>query len=95
MLNQKCTVASDFVAEQLKLQLCLIDFKTGHKVSLTIDITCLHRGLYPSESLVSVTDAPESILDEVVKAVGDLKAGHSRIIRLCKCVIQVFQASSM
>ncbi|OVA19737.1 hypothetical protein BVC80_9059g60 [Macleaya cordata] len=83
--------------EQLDLQLHFIDFKTGCKVTLTLDMTSLNRGVYPSEILpshlqthISGTQSPVTQLlsAEILAAVGGLKAGRSRIIRLCRCVSQ-------
>ncbi|XP_026379523.1 uncharacterized protein LOC113274320 [Papaver somniferum] len=36
-------------ADQLDLQLQFIDCKTGHIVTLTLDMTCLKQGVYPME----------------------------------------------
>ncbi|KAF8409776.1 hypothetical protein HHK36_005855 [Tetracentron sinense] len=89
--------------EQLDLQLCFLDFKSGMKVILTLDISCLNCGIYPSEIIPSQlqsrtstteTPLPQSLSTEITAAVGNLKSGFSRIIRLCRCVSKVVQASS-
>ncbi|KHG03782.1 60 kDa chaperonin [Gossypium arboreum] len=59
------------------------------------------RGVYPSEILphhlqtsTTRTDdlhCPLSI--EIKAAISNLRAGYSRIIRLCRCVTQVLQSS--
>ncbi|KAK9284775.1 hypothetical protein L1049_023952 [Liquidambar formosana] len=90
-------------AEQLDLQLCFVDFKSGRKVTLTLDMTCLKCGVYPMEILPSQLQAPaagtqksapQSLLAEIRAAVESLRVGYSRIVRLCRCVSQVVQASS-
>ncbi|KAI3939341.1 hypothetical protein MKW98_022209 [Papaver atlanticum] len=85
--------------DQLDLQLQFIDFKTGCKVTLTLDMTSLQRGVYPSEILPSQfqTNSPVSQLPsaEILSEVGALQAGHSRIIRLCRCVSHVLKARNI
>ncbi|KAI3991503.1 hypothetical protein MKX01_006805 [Papaver californicum] len=85
--------------DQLDLQLQFIDFKTGCKVTLTLDMTSLQRGVYPSEILPSQlqTNSPASQLPsaEILSEVGTLQAGHSRIIRLCRCVSHVLKARNI
>ncbi|MCL7050994.1 hypothetical protein MKW94_012701 [Papaver nudicaule] len=85
--------------DQLDLQLQFIDFKTGCRVTLTLDMTSLQRGVYPSEILPSQlqTNSPASQLPsaKILSEVGALQAGHSRIIRLCRCVSQVLKARNI
>lgn len=85
--------------DQLDLQLQFIDFKTGCKVTLTLDMTSLQRGVYPSEILPSQfqTNSPVSQLPsaEILSEVGALQAGHSRITRLCRCVSHVLKARNI
>ncbi|PPS07043.1 hypothetical protein GOBAR_AA13615 [Gossypium barbadense] len=88
-------------AKQLDLQLAFIDFESGVKLIMSLDMTCLNCGVYPSEILphhlqtsTSRTDdlhCPLSI--EIKAAISNLRAGYSRIIRLCRCVTQVLQSS--
>ncbi|KAL2458296.1 uncharacterized protein Fot_55773 [Forsythia ovata] len=89
--------------EQLHLQLCFIKFISVRKVTLTLDLSCLKRGIYPSEALPShlaaPVDGPQSSLSkpalaEIRDSVKRLSAGYMRIFRLCKCVSEVLQASS-
>ncbi|KAJ4976588.1 hypothetical protein NE237_001694 [Protea cynaroides] len=90
--------------EQLNLRLCFIHFKTGMKVILILDTSCLNHGLYPSDvvpSLVSTdihgVETPVSpslslsLSPEITVAVNRLKAGHARVIRLCSCKSYLFQ----
>ncbi|KAH1108401.1 hypothetical protein J1N35_012169 [Gossypium stocksii] len=88
-------------AKQLDLQLAFIDFESGVKLIMSLDLTCLNCGVYPSEILphhlqtsTTRTDdlhCPLSI--EIKAAISNLRAGYSRIIRLCRCVTQVLQSS--
>ncbi|CAA0808413.1 Unknown protein [Striga hermonthica] len=93
-------------AEQLHLVLCFFNFTSGRKVNLTLDISCLKRGIYPSEivplQLVSPGDrevvlstSTQPILDDIKEAVKDVKTGYKRVLRLCKCVSQVVRASTL
>ncbi|XP_038703676.1 uncharacterized protein LOC119999928 isoform X1 [Tripterygium wilfordii] len=86
-------------AEQLDLELRFTDFSFGRKVSLTLDMTCLKRGIYPSENLayqlqISNAKTLESLDQRFAAEIDHLKVGYSRIIRLCKCVSQVMQSLS-
>ncbi|OMO89665.1 hypothetical protein COLO4_19656 [Corchorus olitorius] len=89
-------------AEQLDLQLAFFDFDSGANVMMTLDMTCLKCGVYPSEILPYDIQTPTAGLrklqlrplsDEIKAALGNLRAGYSRIIRLCRCVSQVMQSS--
>uniref|UniRef100_A0A5B6Z9T7 Uncharacterized protein n=1 Tax=Davidia involucrata TaxID=16924 RepID=A0A5B6Z9T7_DAVIN len=89
--------------EQLDLQLCFIDFKSGGKVMLTLDMSCLNRGVYPLEMIPSQLEAPadvsqkllsQPLLAEIRAAVHSLRVGYLRIIRLCRCVSHVIEAWS-
>ncbi|XVF31940.1 hypothetical protein REPUB_Repub17cG0038200 [Reevesia pubescens] len=89
-------------AKQLDLQLAFIDFDSGVKVMMTLDMTCLNCGVYPSEIQPYHFETPSAgtenlqyrpLLAEIKTAVGNLRAGYSRIIRLCRCVSQVVQSS--
>ncbi|XP_077237549.1 uncharacterized protein LOC143879198 isoform X2 [Tasmannia lanceolata] len=84
---------------RLDLQLCFVDFKSGRKATLILDMTDLNCALYPSEILPSqlqiqtsgTQTAPSSLSSEIKDAIQSLKAGHSMILRLCQCVSQVVQ----
>ncbi|GLT51131.1 hypothetical protein SLA2020_245610 [Shorea laevis] len=90
-------------ADQLDLQLTFIDFGSGRKLMIDLDMTCLGSGVYPTEVLpsrlqASIAGAETSLcqpLSAVMKAAVDgLRVGYSRILRLCQCVSQVLQALS-
>ncbi|XP_048435238.1 uncharacterized protein LOC103951819 isoform X2 [Pyrus x bretschneideri] len=85
-------------AEQLDLKLCFLNFKSGRQVALTLDVTCLKSGIYPSEILPHQIQAsesavekplPESLLAEIRAAADCLDSGYTRIMRLCKCISNV------
>ncbi|KAA3474769.1 Cytochrome P450 [Gossypium australe] len=86
-------------AKQLDLQFAFIDFDSGVKVTMTLDMTCLNCGVYPSDILpyqlqTSATGTENLTLSAEIKAaVGNLRSGYSRIIRICRCVSQVIQSS--
>ncbi|KAI3457695.1 hypothetical protein Pfo_014358 [Paulownia fortunei] len=89
--------------EQLDLMLCFFNFNSGRKVILTLDMSCLKRGIYPSEilplqlalSVDSQKCSPSGpIFDEIKEAVKGVRTGYMRILRLCRCVSQVVQAST-
>ncbi|KAK4341783.1 hypothetical protein RND71_037599 [Anisodus tanguticus] len=87
--------------EKLELQLHFMNFNTGKKVKLTLDMSCLNRGVYPSEVVpsqfaalaVPAEHSDDPLLGEIRDAVKSLRAGYMRIIRLCDCISQVVQAS--
>ncbi|XP_009620239.1 uncharacterized protein [Nicotiana tomentosiformis] len=87
--------------EELELQLHFVNFNTGKKVKLTLDMSCLNRGVYPSEVVPSQFAAlavrsehsDHALLGEIRDAVKSLRAGYMRIIRLCDCISRVVQAS--
>ncbi|XP_057505992.1 uncharacterized protein LOC130789283 [Actinidia eriantha] len=89
--------------ERLELHLHFIDFKSGRKVALALNMSCLKWGIYPSEAIpyllegpaiASRKQLPEPLSAEIRAVTQTLKAGYSRIIRLCRCVSQVVQAWS-
>ncbi|XP_073142523.1 uncharacterized protein [Henckelia pumila] len=89
--------------EQLVLKLCFYSFVAEKKVILELDMSCLKRGVYPSDILpfqiamppdVKKCSSSESILDEIKDALKSLKTGYLRILRICSCVSQVVQAAS-
>ncbi|KAM6568311.1 hypothetical protein CsatB_016296 [Cannabis sativa] len=106
ILNEKVSamtgLCSCFAGQQLSLQLCFINFHTGGKVALTLDVTCLNSGVYPSEILPYEVQDPKTdsqksrpVENEIRSAAENLEVGYMRILRLCRCVSQVLQASSM
>lgn len=85
--------------ERLDLILCFFNFNSGRKVSLTFDLSCLKRGIYPSEVLPLPIDSHANspsgnIIDKVEDAVKHVRNGYMRIVRLCECVSRVVQAST-
>ncbi|KAL6999851.1 hypothetical protein U1Q18_001007 [Sarracenia purpurea var. burkii] len=89
--------------ERLELHLHFINFKSGRKVALIIDMSCLKWGVYPSEVIPSQFEGPLNVsgkltpdphTTEITAAVRGLRFGYLRIIRLCKCVSQVVQSWS-
>ncbi|KAK1405690.1 hypothetical protein POM88_005295 [Heracleum sosnowskyi] len=98
----QCTFCSETV-EQLNLQLHFINLKSGKRAIFTFDLSCLKRGVYPSEIIPLIMEAPagdeekfcsEQLLAEVRAAVQSLRVGYLRIIRACRCISQVFEASN-
>lgn len=62
-----------------------------------------NRGVYPSEIIPLIMEAPaddkqkfctEQLLSEVKAAVQSLRVGYLRILRACRCISQVFEASN-
>ncbi|GFQ07108.1 hypothetical protein PHJA_002854900 [Phtheirospermum japonicum] len=89
--------------ERLDLVLCFFNFTSGRKVNFTLDMSCLKRGIYPSEVVPLQSASPgdsesslssEPIFDEIKVAVKGVKMGYLRILRLCKRVSQVVRAST-
>lgn len=87
--------------QQLDLLLSFIDFYSGKKVKVTLDMTCLKCGAYPLEVLPSqIYDhasgeqkpLPSSLVDEIRTAAESVRVGYSRISRLCRCISQAIQA---
>ncbi|KAL0451229.1 UNVERIFIED_CONTAM: hypothetical protein Slati_1101000 [Sesamum latifolium] len=84
--------------EQLDLMLCFFNFNSGRKVFLTLDMSCLKRGIYPSDVLPLQLPEPVNsqkctlsgrIIDEISDAVKGVRIGYMRILRLCMCISQV------
>ncbi|KZV31364.1 hypothetical protein F511_05468 [Dorcoceras hygrometricum] len=89
--------------EQLVLKLRFNNFIAAKKVILELDMSCLKRGIYPSDILPFQIALPtgvqkcswsELIFDEIEDALKVLEIGYMRIMRLCSCVSQVVQAAS-
>ncbi|KAI3769511.1 hypothetical protein L6452_00617 [Arctium lappa] len=81
------------LAEQLELELCFFDSKHRRKATITLDTSCLRRGIYPSEIIPSQIDiaveepqSSASLKDEIASALQDLKVGYLRIQQLCRCI---------
>uniref|UniRef100_I1Q3J0 Knl1 C-terminal RWD domain-containing protein n=1 Tax=Oryza glaberrima TaxID=4538 RepID=I1Q3J0_ORYGL len=73
---------------QLALSLCFMSFKSGKRISFTIDMTDLNRAVYPSELLINVREAQTTVaqpsLDEFMSSLRDLQSGRLMILRLCR-----------
>ncbi|KAK3184576.1 hypothetical protein Dsin_031862 [Dipteronia sinensis] len=85
-------------ADQLDLQLTFIDFDSGRRVTVILDMACLNRGVYPSEILphqlhIPTTGTQKSLSAEIKVAIDNLPIGYSRILRLCRCISEVLQSS--
>nr|XP_025667716.1 uncharacterized protein LOC112766080 isoform X4 [Arachis hypogaea] len=86
--------------EQLDLLLFFIDFRSGKKVKVTLDMTCLRcSGVYPVSILpCRIHDAASgeqkspSLVAEIRTAVKTVSVGYSRIMRLSRCISQVVHA---
>uniref|UniRef100_A0A803LSN4 Uncharacterized protein n=1 Tax=Chenopodium quinoa TaxID=63459 RepID=A0A803LSN4_CHEQI len=88
---------------KLDLQLCFTDFNNGARVALSIDITCLNRGIYPAQVVPYEVQGKAArrhrsfqlLLDNISSAVRGVRCGHMRIISLCRCVSRTIQANCM
>ncbi|PIA26406.1 hypothetical protein AQUCO_09300006v1 [Aquilegia coerulea] len=80
----------------LELEFCFVDFKTGNKVKLILDVTCLNCGVYPLDlnSRISIIETVESLSSEIEAAIKAPKAGCLMILRLCRSVSQVVHTTS-
>ncbi|XP_020555090.1 uncharacterized protein LOC105178718 isoform X2 [Sesamum indicum] len=83
---------------QLNLMLSYFNFNSGRKVILTLDMSCLKRGIYPSDVLPLQLPEPVNsqkcllsgrTIDEISDAVKGVRSGYMRILRLCRCISQV------
>lgn len=104
--NLTCTSFRSTSVEQLELHLHFIDFNSGRRAVLSIDMSCLKWGIYPSDAVPAVPPQlegppdvsrkllPEPQLAEIRAAVQSLRVGYSRIIRLCRCVSELVQTWS-
>ncbi|XP_019431938.1 PREDICTED: uncharacterized protein LOC109339029 isoform X2 [Lupinus angustifolius] len=87
--------------QQLDLELSFIEFYSGKKVKVTLDLTCLKCAVYPVEVLPSQIydpagaeqkSLPSSFVAEIRTAAESVKVGYSRVTRLCRCISQTVQA---
>ncbi|XP_052107814.1 uncharacterized protein LOC107458421 isoform X3 [Arachis duranensis] len=88
--------------EKLDLLLFFIDFRSGKKVKVTLDMTCLRCGVYPVSILpCRIHDAASgeqkspSLVAEIRTAVKTVSVGYSRIMRLSRCISQVVHACTL
>nr|GEY95391.1 hypothetical protein [Tanacetum cinerariifolium] len=86
------------INERLDLELSFFDSNSRKKATVTLNTSCLKRGIYPSEIVACKIDVPvdelqnsstQTLSAEISAAVKDLRVGFSRIIRLCRCVSQL------
>ncbi|KAH9609073.1 hypothetical protein KSS87_021833 [Heliosperma pusillum] len=90
-------------AGKLDLQLCFTDFRSGARVTLTLDITCLNRGVYPSQILpyevqgmtARNQDIFESLVEDIRTSVQGVRSGFMRIISICRCVSRMIETGGM
>ncbi|KAL5699936.1 hypothetical protein ACHQM5_025454 [Ranunculus cassubicifolius] len=75
----------------LQLEVTFIEWKTGNKVSILVDMTCLKSGVYPRSPQISSASA---FLKREIEAAGVKAAGCSAVYRLCVDVSQLLLASS-
>ncbi|KAK9698273.1 hypothetical protein RND81_08G092900 [Saponaria officinalis] len=103
MLELKSLTWSRFCqpsAGKLDLQLCFTDFRSGARVALSIDLTSLNHGVYPSQvvpyEVRGTTDRNhERLVADIQTAVGGVGCGFMRIVRICRCVSRMVQAAGM
>ncbi|KAK4802942.1 hypothetical protein SAY86_001145 [Trapa natans] len=84
---------------QLDLLVSFVDLHSNQRVRITLDMTCLNRGIYPSEVLPDLVKfetngMPQSIATEIRDAASGLAGGQQRIVRLCRCISSLVQCSS-
>lgn len=80
---------------QLELQLHFIGRKSGRKVVLTLDMSCLKWGIYPSDITPYKLECSSEQLSAEIKAViQSLGVGYWRLLRICTTVSEVVQAWS-
>uniref|UniRef100_J3MFP6 Uncharacterized protein n=1 Tax=Oryza brachyantha TaxID=4533 RepID=J3MFP6_ORYBR len=82
MESKTCPLASS---------LCFMNFKSGKRISFSIDMADLNRGIYPSEPselLIKVHEAQTTVaqpgLDKFMSSLRDLQPGRLMILRLCR-----------
>ncbi|KAJ0935968.1 hypothetical protein HanRHA438_Chr03g0125491 [Helianthus annuus] len=76
--------------ERLDLELYFFDSNSRKKATVTLNTSCLKRGIYPSEIAVCQIDSShEKLSAEIAGAVQDLKVGFFRILRLCRRISQL------
>lgn len=89
-------------ADRLDLQLTFTNFNCGGKLRIDLDMTCLGSGVYPTEvvpyRLQALTGRVETflcepLLIEIKAAIGGLRGGYLRIMRLCQRISLVLQGS--
>ncbi|XP_068643293.1 uncharacterized protein [Aristolochia californica] len=84
-------------ADLLQLHLCFVDFGTGRKVKVILDMTDLVRAVYPSEIdpsqlQIEISGQQPPLVSEIADAACNLEAGHCMILRFCWHVSQLVKA---
>ncbi|CAI9294918.1 unnamed protein product [Lactuca saligna] len=82
------------LADQLDLDLCFFDPKHRRKATVTLNFSCLKRGIYPSEIIPYQIHIPANqqskssptLADEITTTLKNLKTGFLRIQRVCTCI---------
>ncbi|XP_031407340.1 uncharacterized protein LOC116215672 isoform X2 [Punica granatum] len=97
--NLICTTFHSSSGGHLDLLLSFLDFNSDQKVTVTLDMTCLNRGIYPYEVLpdhtkVCTNRMPQSLGMEIRAAARSLPFGHQRIMRLSRCVSKLVESST-
>ncbi|XP_047334422.1 uncharacterized protein LOC124938093 isoform X2 [Impatiens glandulifera] len=84
-------------AEELELHICFLNFRIGRKVAFALNLSSLSWGIYPTEAIpfeLEDGSLPKLAAGEVTKiraAIESLKAGYSRISRLCSCISELVE----
>ncbi|KAI3702697.1 hypothetical protein L6452_28447 [Arctium lappa] len=88
--------------ECLDLELYFFDPKGRKKATVTLNTSCLKRGIYPSEIVPcqiftpvdgSQNSSSQSLSTEIAAAIQNLRVGFLRILRLCRCISQLVSPS--
>ncbi|XP_071736699.1 uncharacterized protein [Rutidosis leptorrhynchoides] len=84
--------------EQLHLELYFFNATSGKKATVSLNTSCLKRGIYPPEIApcqidiaenASQNSSTQTLSAQITAAVKDLRVGYLRIKRLCRCVSQL------
>ncbi|KAK1418133.1 hypothetical protein QVD17_27272 [Tagetes erecta] len=85
------------LGESLVLELYFFNSNSRKKATVTLNTSCLRRGIYPADIVASQIEisvdesqksSNEKLSAEIAAAVQDLRVGFSRILRLCRCISQ-------
>ncbi|XP_024959726.1 uncharacterized protein LOC112500464 [Cynara cardunculus var. scolymus] len=88
--------------ESLYLELYFFDPNGRKKATITLNASCLKRGIYPSEIVPcqiftpvdeSQNSSSQSLSTEIAAAIRDLRVGFLRILRLCRSISQLVSPS--
>ncbi|WOK98144.1 hypothetical protein Cni_G06854 [Canna indica] len=96
LLNFSCSATS-----QLELKLCFTNFKSGRKVTLSIDLSELKCAVYPSDPselkykiCETQTTLPPALLDKIIAVLKSMQGERPVILRLCRSISQLVQDSA-